>query len=46
MFHDNPETMRRAADYIERWRALFADDELLAFSRSKAMEAYRKCEDS
>lgn len=43
MFHDDAAVMRRAADYIEQWRATFKDDELLAFARSKTAEVYRKC---
>lgn len=43
MFHDDPAALRRAAEYVERWRATFADDELLAFARSRAAEAYRRC---
>ena len=43
MFHDDPEAMRRAAAYVERWKAIFADDELLAFARSKTMAQYDGC---
>lgn len=39
MLCDDPEVIRRAADYVEKWRALMADDELLQFARSKAYEA-------
>ena len=42
MFKDDPEVMRRAADYLEQWKATFEDDELLAHARSLAHQQYRK----
>lgn len=35
MFYDDPQVMRRAARYIERWRKTFKDDDLLAYVRGE-----------
>lgn len=42
MFRDDPEVMRRAADYLERWASTIADDELLAHAKSLSHQQYRK----
>ena len=43
LFHEDPEALRRAAGYVERWKAVFADDELLAFARSRTAQEYQCC---